>query len=136
MDVPTTFLMYKGSTTLELRGYPTKIKLKELLKSAIFLYRVTNEENLINQLIKEGKSCLDENNYEDALYLFGEANQMNQWRNIYGSTIISNLAYIQTKRGNLAAARQYIDEYHQIFGKETFDKQEDDHLSYVRFELD
>jgi len=94
MDVPTTYLMYKGNTTLEIRGYPNKLKLKELLKSAIFLYRVTNEENLINQLIKEGKSCLNDENYDDALYLFSEANQMNQWRNLYGSTIISNLAYI------------------------------------------
>ncbi|CDW79125.1 UNKNOWN [Stylonychia lemnae] len=136
MDVPTTYLMYKGSTTIELRGYPSKIKLKELLKSAVFLYQVTNEENLINQLIKEGKQCMDDQNFNDALYLFNEANQMNQWRNLYGSTIISNLAYIQTKRGNMAAARQHIDEYYQIFGKETFDKQEEEHLTFVKFELD
>jgi len=52
--------MYKGSSTLEIRGYPDKANLKELLKSALFFYQVTNEENLINQLIKEGAKCIDE----------------------------------------------------------------------------
>lgn len=65
--------MYKGSCALEIRGYPDKANLKELLKSAFFFYQITNEENLINQLIKEGSKCIAEAKFEDALHLYSEA---------------------------------------------------------------
>ena len=78
-DTPTTYLMYRGSTVSEVKGYPSKPALKELLKCALFYYQITNEENLINSLIKEGKKCIDDNKYEDALYLYNEAKDMGKW---------------------------------------------------------
>ena len=86
--------MYKGSSALEIRGYPDKPKLKELLKSALFFYQITNEETLITQLIKEGQRCLDEKRYDEALFLYGEAMLMDKWKPLYGGSLLANLAYI------------------------------------------
>eukprot|EP00347_Sterkiella_histriomuscorum_P010322 403376753 len=135
-ETPTTYLMYKSSTTLEIRGYPSKLKLKELLKSALFLYQITNEENLINSLIKEGKTCIQNTDYEDALYLFTEAKMMDKWKSLYGSCIVANLAFIQARRGNMVSARQYLNEYYKVYGRDAFDQTEEENLQYVRYVLE
>lgn len=61
---------------------------------------------------------------------------MDKWKSLYGSTIVSSLAYIQAKRGNNVLARQYLNDYHNIYGSNSYDKNEEDHLHYVRYILE
>ena len=68
--------------------------MRDFLKATLFFYQIANEELLMNNLIKEGKRCIEENKLEDALQLLEEANTMNRWKDVYGSVVLSNLAYL------------------------------------------
>jgi len=57
----------------------------------VILHGITQEEMLVNDLIKEGKRCLDEGNLEDAITLLTDANSLDKWRSLYGATILSCL---------------------------------------------
>jgi hypothetical protein len=87
-------------------------------------------------LIKEGQRCLDQQNLDDALHLFGEAMAMDKWKPLYGSSILSSLAYIQSLKGNITLAKQYILEYDTVYGSDPYDEEEDKKISYVRFILE
>jgi hypothetical protein len=52
---------------------------------------MTTEEHLIVQLIKEGQKFIDHSNWEEAANYFSEADNLDKWRDIYGSKIYSNL---------------------------------------------
>jgi len=44
--------------------------MKNILKQAIYFYNVTNEEQLMQNLLDEGEKCVKREKYEDAEYLF------------------------------------------------------------------
>lgn len=54
-DMPTTYLIYRGSTMLEVKGEPSKLQEKEMSTLSTHYYRMTLEERTINKIIKEGK---------------------------------------------------------------------------------
>lgn len=104
-QAPSLFLMYRENLTQELTGVPTKTQMSELLKTALFFYQVANEEILADSLIKEGTRCIEESKLADALHLFEEANSLEKWRDIYGTMVLANMAFICVKQGNYMKAR-------------------------------
>jgi hypothetical protein len=48
--------------------------------------------------------------------LFEEANSLDKWKDLYGTIILANLAYICAMKRNYSMARQYLDEYDYLFG--------------------
>lgn len=99
---------------------PTKQQFREFVKTALFFYQVANEEILADSLIKEGSRCIEEGKLTDALTLFEEANLLEKWRDIYGTVVLANLAYICAKQGNIHKARDYIEDYYDIYGKSDY----------------
>jgi outer membrane protein assembly factor BamD (BamD/ComL family) len=67
-------------------------------------------------LILEGQKAIEVKNYNDALYLFGEAHSMTKWQGLFGSRILSSLAYANALKGNLTLAKQYQQQYEQEYG--------------------
>lgn len=135
-ELPTTYLIYRGSTMLEIKGEPTKLQEKEMSTLSSHYYRITLEENSINKILKEGKQCVEEEKYDEALYLFNEAKNLGKWYKIYGSTVLANLAYIQTKRNNLVSAKHYLNEYLMKFGESSYDEHEESLVVYAKQTLD
>lgn len=72
---------------------------------------------LADSLIQEGSRCIDEGKLVDALHLFEEANHLEKWKDIYGTIVLANLAYICAKQGNIHKARHYVEEYYILYGK-------------------
>ena len=64
-----------------------------MVQSAAFFHGVASEEILINTLLEEGKNCINQGKYDDAIYLYGEASLMEKWKDTYGRVITANLAY-------------------------------------------
>jgi len=89
---------------MELKGKPDKESLKHMLKQAITFFNITSEEHCIQKLIKEGQKCIRQTKYDDAEFLFQQAEQMNNLKGTYGGTILSSLAFIKAKKGNLTLA--------------------------------
>ena len=130
--------MYRSNITQELGGMPAKQALREFIKTALFFYQVANEEILADSLIKEGSRCIDEGKLTDALHLFEEANLLEKWRDIYGTIILANLAYICAKQGNIHKARDYVDDYYDLYGKSDYSQEPDEFqkLTYAQQEID
>ena len=99
-----------------MRGVPSKQQIRELLKTALFFYQVANEEILADSLIKEGSRCIEEGKLGDAHHLFEEANDLEKWRDIYGTVILANLAYICALKKNYTKAKQHIDDFYELYG--------------------
>lgn len=62
---------------------------------------MATEEIMINQLLKEGETCIDEKKWREAIELIGEAEGLTRWIEIYGSQIYSSLALAYSYLGNL-----------------------------------
>lgn len=99
---------------------PSKQQVKEIIKTALFFYHVANEEILAESLIKEGSRCIDEGKLEDAQHLFDEANQLEKWRDIYGTVVLANLAYICLLKNNVTKARQHLSDYYDLFNQSDY----------------
>ena len=97
------------------------------MKTALYFYQIANEEALADSLISEGQRCIEENKLQDALQLFEEANQLEKWRDIYGTVVLANLAYICAKLGNIHRARDYIDDYFDLYGQSDFHQDPDEY---------
>ena len=94
--------------------------MRDLIKTALFFYQVANEEKLADSLVKEGSRCLDEGNLNDAQDLFDQAFSLEKWRDIYGTVILANLAYICVKKKNYIMAKQHIEDYLSMYGSSDF----------------
>jgi len=57
---------------------------------------------------------------------------MSNWKGIYGSTILSNLAFIKAKKGNYFLAKQYIDEHMKVYGDLGFDQEDIKRFNFVK----
>jgi outer membrane protein assembly factor BamD (BamD/ComL family) len=99
---------------------------------------VANEEILADSLISEGNRCIVEGKLTDALHLFEEANQLEKWKDIYGTKVLANLAYICAKLGNMHKAREYINDYYDLYGKSDFQQEIDEcqKLNFAQQEID
>ena len=42
----------------------------------------------------EGQKCLDEEKWEEAVHLYGEAELMDSWKDVHGGQILASLAYV------------------------------------------
>jgi outer membrane protein assembly factor BamD (BamD/ComL family) len=71
---------------------------------------------LADSLIKEGSRCIEEGKLDDAIQLFEEAGHLEKWRDIYGSIIFANLAYICVMKRNYTKAMYHIEDYYQLSG--------------------
>lgn len=45
---------------------------------------MANEEKLLNNLLSQGKSLVNEKNFEEAIKMLNEAYQLEKWRELYG----------------------------------------------------
>lgn len=102
-----------------------------MLKQAIYFFNITNEEHLIQKLMTEGSKCIKAELYDEALFLFEQAELMNNWKGIYGGTILSNLAFIKAKKGNFTMAEHYMDEHLKTYGDSGFDYDDIERFQFV-----
>jgi hypothetical protein len=86
--------MYRGNIAQEYRGTPSREDVKSFLRAAIFFHQIASEEILVNDLIKEGRKCLGEGRYSDAIEILTEAHGFDKWKDLYGSTILSSLGIL------------------------------------------
>lgn len=99
------YLIYRQNVAAELSGLPeTSKELREFIKTTLFFYQIANEEILMNQLIKESTKFIAETKFSSAIELLSEANLMTRWREVYGSTILSSLAFANASQGNQVMA--------------------------------
>lgn len=56
---PSLFLFYKQNIAQEYRGNPSKDQINDFVRAAQFFHQMTNEEQLIIQLINEGTKSVD-----------------------------------------------------------------------------
>lgn len=63
---------------------------------------------------------------------------MEKWRDIYGTVVLANLAYICAKLGNIHRARDYIDDYFDLYGQSDFQQDPDEYqkLTFAHQEVD
>lgn len=117
---------------------PHKQEMRELIKTALYFYQIANEEQLADSLIEQGHRCLEENKLQDALTLFEEANQLEKWRDVYGTLVLANLAYICAKLGNILRAKDYLYDYYDLYGQGDFNNDPDEYhkLAFVHKEID
>ena len=52
---------------------------------------------------------------------------MEKWREVYGTLILANLAYICAMIGNYTKARQHIADYLYLYGRSDFSTDPDEH---------
>lgn len=52
---------------------------------------------------------------DDALGLFEEANTLEKWRDIYGTVVLANLAFICAKKKNYIKAKQFLNDYSELY---------------------
>ena len=48
------YLVYRQNTQLELKGWPNKEGMKDMLKQAIYFFNITKEEHLMQKIVDEG----------------------------------------------------------------------------------
>jgi hypothetical protein len=89
--VPALFLIYRANVAQEHRSAPARDQIKEILKSALLYHQIANEEIFVNDLLKAGDKLLLENKFDEAIKMFEEALGFDKWKDLYGSTILSNL---------------------------------------------
>jgi hypothetical protein len=53
---------------------------------------------------------------QSGIELLSEANDLERWRDLYGGTILSNLAFATALKGNKTMAKHYLKEYQKTFG--------------------
>lgn len=121
---------------MELKGWPNKESMKDMLKQAIYFFNITNEEHLIQKLINESQTCIQKEKYDDALFLLEQADLMNNWKGIYGATVLSCLAFISAKRGNFTMAEQYMNEYTKTYGDTGFDSEDIERFQFVQHSVE
>ena len=95
---PSMFLVYRNNFAQEYRGTPSKQFVKDFVKSAMFFHSIAEEEIQLNDMIKEGKQCLDTGKLESAIEIFKEANSLERWKDLYGSIILSCLGKISMNK--------------------------------------
>jgi len=61
--------------------------------------------------MKAGDKLLEETKYDDAIKMYEEALGFDKWKDLYGSTILSSLAYVQALKGNMVMAKHFNTEY-------------------------
>ncbi len=81
--------------------------------------------------MEEGQKCIDIGNFEAATSLFEEAYEWEQFWFVYGSTILSSLAFAQSSQGNHVMALHYLEEYRKIFGDDVENEDEQSKLKFV-----
>lgn len=52
---------------------------------------MSNEENLLNDLLTEGRKFIALKRFEEGMKMFKEAYSLDKWKELYGSIIIPNL---------------------------------------------
>lgn len=93
-------------------------------------------------MIKEGQRCLTEGKLNDAQNLFEEANNLEKWKDVYGTVVLANLAYICALKRNYSMAKHYMEDYNVQYGKSEqagnnyYDPDEYQKLSYAQDEID
>jgi len=85
----------------------------------------------VNDLLKAGDKLILENKYDEAIKMFEEAFGFDKWKELYGGTILSNLAYAQALKGNMVMAKHYNSEYQTQYGDYGVDSDEADRLEIV-----
>lgn len=75
---------------------------------------MTTEEKIITQLINEGKKCLENDQWNEAIDLFSEADTLEKWRDIYGGTILSSLSLAFAQLGNHIKASHFLNQYKEM----------------------
>jgi outer membrane protein assembly factor BamD (BamD/ComL family) len=125
------YLIFKQSVMMEVLGVPCIVEMKELMKKALYFNSLATEEMQLGTLMSEGKNCIDIGNFKAATSLFEEAYEMEQWWMIYGSTILSSLAFAQSSQGNHIMALHYLEEYRKIFGDDAVNEDEQSKLLFV-----
>ena len=90
----------------------------------------------MQKLIDEGQKCIRKGKLEDAEYLFEQALLMNNWKSVYGGTVLSTLAYIKAKKGNYTLAQQYMDNHEKIYGDLGFDHDDIERFKFVSQAID
>lgn len=88
---PSIFLFYKQNVAQEYRGNPSREQVNDFIRAAQFFHQMTNEEQLILELLKEGQKSVESKNWSEAAHYFNEADGLDKWRDIYGGKIYSNL---------------------------------------------
>jgi tetratricopeptide (TPR) repeat protein len=101
------FLLYRSSIALQYRGAPTKDSIREFAKQALIFHQIAQEEIFVNDLLKAGDKLLLENKYDEAIKMFEEAFCFDKWKEVYGGTILTNLAYAQALKGNMVMAKHF-----------------------------
>lgn len=66
---------------------------------------MANEEKLLNQILSEGKKLVKSEKYEEASNMFLEAYNLDKWKEVYGTNILTNLAYTFAMKGNIIKAK-------------------------------
>ena len=61
---------------------------------------------------------------------------MNNWKGVYGGTVLSNLAYIKAKKGNYTLAQQYMNNHEKIYGDLGFDHDDIERFKFVSQAID
>ena len=78
---------------------------------------MTNEENLILEIIKQGDGLISKKMYKHAAELYKEADNLaEKWRDLYGARIYASLAFCYAHIGNLTLAKHFISQHEEQFG--------------------
>ena len=122
---PQVFLVYRQNIVHEIRfifDYKSdRTQIDELLKSAMYFYTIAKEEAYLNTLIKESKAKIESKEFSTAISILEEANKFDKWKELYGSTILSNLAYTSAMQKNSVKAKHYLKEYNETYGDIIYD---------------
>ena len=105
---------------MEIRNYVEKQSeehLNEMVKAALYFDQLYQEGILMNKLLSEGDRALKEERLCDALFLFGEANNIERRDNQHGKKIIATLAYIEAMIGDYLKAQLYLDQFEKDYGQ-------------------
>jgi len=103
------FIVYRQSIVSESRGLPLKNKnIHDFVQHAIFFNQMATEEKLMNDVIAESKKLIEARNYEEAAKTLKDALTHDKWKDLYGTTILSNLVYSLAMQGNIQMASHYL----------------------------
>lgn len=87
------------------------------MRAATFFYEMTNEENLILEIIKQGDGLVNKKQWKHATELFKEADNLaEKWRDLYGARIFASLAFCYAHIGNKTMAKHFITQHEEQFG--------------------
>ena len=70
----------------------SKENVQELVHSAVFLNQLANEENLLNELLKQGRKFMQEKDFGEAIKMLLEAYSLDKWKELYGGVILPKLS--------------------------------------------